>query len=101
MNEAYSIGIIGGADGPTAVFMTGNFQWEMLLICGMVILAIIWFLQKRNDKNHRRLLFGGFFTYCTAGSIPAQLQRSAHALHPAGHQSDIALPHDAPNLHIR
>ena len=47
MNEAYSIGIIGGADGPTAVFMTGIFQWEMLLICGMVILAIIWFLQKK------------------------------------------------------
>lgn len=47
MNEAYSIGIIGGADGPTAVFITGNFPLEMLLIICMIIVAIVWFIKKR------------------------------------------------------
>ena len=47
MNEAYSIGIIGGADGPTVVFITGNFPLEMLLIIGMIIVAVVWFIKKR------------------------------------------------------
>ena len=32
--ESASIGIIGGADGPTAIFVTSNINW--LLVCGFV-----------------------------------------------------------------
>ena len=42
MNEAVSIGIIGGADGPTAVFIAGRFPWEILLLAALCAGAIIW-----------------------------------------------------------
>ena len=32
MQEAYSIGIIGGADGPTAVLVSGRFPFELILL---------------------------------------------------------------------
>ncbi|MDD6320512.1 MAG: LPXTG cell wall anchor domain-containing protein [Oscillospiraceae bacterium] len=32
-----SIGIIGGADGPTVVFVTGEFQWLWILLAGIAI----------------------------------------------------------------
>ena len=47
MNEAYSIGIIGGADGPTAIFVTGRFPWEIFLAAAAFIAIVIWFAAKR------------------------------------------------------
>ena len=47
MNEAYSIGIIGGADGPTAIFVTGRFPWEIALAATALIAIVIWFVVKR------------------------------------------------------
>lgn len=49
MNEAASIGIIGGADGPTAVFVAGN---PVALIAGAVLVIavigiVIWKISKR------------------------------------------------------
>ena len=38
MKEAASIGIIGGADGPTAVFVTGN---PVALIAAAVAAAVV------------------------------------------------------------
>ena len=38
-----TIGIIGGADGPTTVFVTGGFPWEILLLAGLTIGVMIWF----------------------------------------------------------
>ena len=40
--KAASIGIIGGADGPTAIYVTSNTNW--LTIGGLVatIVAVIW-----------------------------------------------------------
>ena len=38
MKEAASIGIIGGADGPTAVFVTGNPAW---LIAAVVVVVVV------------------------------------------------------------
>lgn len=32
--EASSIGIIGGADGPTAIFVTSEIDW--LYVCGVI-----------------------------------------------------------------
>ena len=37
-NNAASIGIIGGADGPTAVFVSSNINW--LHVCGFVGLIL-------------------------------------------------------------
>ncbi len=36
-----SIGIIGGADGPTAIFVTGNPVPGILLLGALVILVIL------------------------------------------------------------
>jgi len=49
MNESASIGIIGGADGPTAVFITGDPSAliAIALLAAAVISAIIWKLKKR------------------------------------------------------
>ena len=41
MNKAVSIGIIGGADGPTAIFVTGNPLPMILAAAGLVIAAIV------------------------------------------------------------
>ena len=47
MNEAYSIGIIGGADGPTTILVTGRFPWELLLIAGICIGVVIWYFKRK------------------------------------------------------
>ena len=52
MKEASSIGIIGGADGPTAIFIT-QFPVKTILLggfCAAVILLIIVLLVVRNKK---------------------------------------------------
>ena len=47
MLEANSIGIIGGADGPTAVFITGRFPWEILILAAVCIGVLIWFKKRK------------------------------------------------------
>ena len=47
---ASSIGIIGGADGPTAIFVTTRIDPKLILICWSVLLAL--------------LCAGGFAAYC-------------------------------------
>ena len=42
-----AIGIIGGADGPTAIFVTGGFPWEILPLAGLIIGVMIW-IKNRN-----------------------------------------------------
>jgi len=47
-----SIGIIGGADGPTAVFVTGNGTLSTLLLIGGAIcalVAVVQILKKRKQ----------------------------------------------------
>ena len=36
-----SIGIIGGADGHTKIFITGDFDFPAAIIIGIVIVALI------------------------------------------------------------
>ena len=49
-NEAASIGIIGGADGPTAIFVTSGVNW--LCIIGVIVVAIfVAVLIYRNKKK--------------------------------------------------
>ena len=38
-NKAASIGIIGGADGPTAIFVTTGINWMRIL--GVIVVAIL------------------------------------------------------------
>ena len=42
-----SIGIIGGADGPTAIFVTGRFPWELFLLGTVVIIGGIWLIKRK------------------------------------------------------
>ena len=51
-NEASSIGIIGGADGPTATFLTSQIRW--MSVCGLIsviivaiLIAVIIYLNKK------------------------------------------------------
>ena len=51
--NAASIGIIGGADGPTAIFVTSNTngmtKWILLGIAAAAVLAVMAF--RRNKKK--------------------------------------------------
>lgn len=42
--EALSIGVIGGADGPTAVFVTGSSPFWLELVCVVGELVAAWVL---------------------------------------------------------
>ncbi len=52
--DASTIGIIGGADGPTAIFITGKLSvLELLLLAAgivAVIVGIVFFVKKRRKK---------------------------------------------------
>ena len=45
--ESYSIGIIGGADGPTAILVAGRFPWEIVILGVICVAAIIWFAKRK------------------------------------------------------
>ena len=48
---ASSIGIIGGADGPTAIFIAGpNLSWLTIAVSTILIIAIIAFIRKKLKK---------------------------------------------------
>ena len=51
--ESASIGIIGGADGPTAVFVTSRpgFDWEVAIIWAVVVVCVLVFLRLRKCKQ--------------------------------------------------
>lgn len=49
--EAASIGVIGGADGPTAIFVTSKINW-FAMVSGIaaiiiIIVAIIYFFRRK------------------------------------------------------
>ena len=51
-NEAASVGIIGGADGPTAVFITSGANWlNIYSLIGLIVaIILIAFLIYRRKK---------------------------------------------------
>lgn len=51
-SNAASIGIIGGADGPTAIFLTGNFQLIplALLAVAAAVVTLVVILRRRKRK---------------------------------------------------
>jgi len=52
--DASSIGIIGGADGPTAVFISGQFPFRLFTIIFVLlaILGMVYLLINKYSKNH-------------------------------------------------
>ena len=51
-SESASVGIIGGADGPTAIFVTSNINW--LYVCGfigIVVAILVALFIYRNKKK--------------------------------------------------
>lgn len=58
-NESASIGIIGGADGPTSVFVTGGisviqgtgFDWDIAIMIAALLVGVIGFLRLRRCKQ--------------------------------------------------
>ena len=47
-SESASIGIIGGADGPTAIFLTSNINWQAI---GAIVLIVLILLMIRRKKK--------------------------------------------------
>ena len=42
-NEAASIGIIGGADGPTAIYLAGpTVNYMRMIVVGIIVLVVIF-----------------------------------------------------------
>lgn len=50
--ESASIGIIGGADGPTAIFVTSNFNG--VSVCGLICILILTVLVVLMICRHRK-----------------------------------------------
>ena len=51
MKDAACIGIIGGADGPTAIFVTGGFPWLLLAAAVAAAVGIAALLIWRHSKK--------------------------------------------------
>lgn len=53
--DALTVGIIGGADGPTAIFITGKpSAWEVLLLAAVfaaVVAGVVFFVKKHRKKK--------------------------------------------------
>ena len=51
-SEAASVGIIGGADGPTAVFITSSTNWmNIYSVIGLIVVAILIALKIYRKKK--------------------------------------------------
>lgn len=51
--KASSVGVIGGADGPTAIFVTSSVQswFRYVLAAGMIVIGLVGFFRLRNPKT--------------------------------------------------
>ena len=50
--DVAEIGIIGGADGPTSIFITASVNWPLIIGIGSIILMSIGFIAWK--KKHRK-----------------------------------------------
>ncbi|MGL4737040.1 MAG: sodium ion-translocating decarboxylase subunit beta [Cellulosilyticaceae bacterium] len=53
--NAKSIGIIGGADGPTSIYIATSINWPLTIVTGLFIVAtvialILWLKKKRGQQ---------------------------------------------------
>ena len=49
--QAASIGIIGGADGPTAIFVTGNWYGLIAILAAVICAAMAVMFALKNRKK--------------------------------------------------
>ena len=51
--NASSVGVIGGADGPTAIFVTSSVQswFQYVLAVLMIVVGIVGFVKLRNPES--------------------------------------------------
>lgn len=53
-SKAYSIGIIGGADGPTAIFVTSSTNWQdICALIAIILLTLVIILVIRHNKKKK------------------------------------------------
>ena len=45
------IGVIGGADGPTAIFLASSVNWLLVGVLGVVALGVVLFFLLRKRKQ--------------------------------------------------
>ena len=54
-HKAGSIAIIGGVNGPTAIFVLGKVKWVPIIaaiIVVIIVIAIIYFTKRKNNSFH-------------------------------------------------
>lgn len=54
-HKAGSIAIIGGVDGPTAIFVLEKVKWVPIIaaiIVVIIVIAIIYFTKRKNNSFH-------------------------------------------------
>ena len=45
------VSVIGGADGPTAIFIASSYDWVLLVALGVLVIGVILFLVIRKRKK--------------------------------------------------
>ena len=45
------VGVIGGADGPTAIFLASSTDWIWVGVLGIVVLGVVLFFVLRKRKK--------------------------------------------------
>jgi oxaloacetate decarboxylase beta subunit len=75
VKEASAIAIIGGADGPTTIYIGASGTWEMFLLCSLLLIAIdsiilivkkiIEYKQKKKIESKYFILFILIFNIIT------------------------------------
>ena len=63
LNEALAISIIGGADGPTSIYITNGYFWSFIItacvIVAILVLSICGFVRNRKRGNKTKTIIWG------------------------------------------
>lgn len=45
------VSVIGGADGPTAIFIASSFDWILLVATGVLVIGVVLFIIIKKRKK--------------------------------------------------
>ena len=45
------VAVIGGADGPTAIFVASSFDWILFAVAGVLLIAAVLFIVLKRRKR--------------------------------------------------
>jgi len=48
--DKVSVGVIGGADGPTAIFVSSSVNWGLVAGAAVILAAIVVFVIRKKKK---------------------------------------------------